>query len=74
MTIFTATNAALTCPPVRRRLSAYATLAQFHAVWRQRRALKSLDTAALDDIGVTRAQASAEASRPIWNAPASWRH
>ncbi len=43
------------------------------ALWRQRRALKSLDSAALCDIGVTRAEAEAEAKRPVWDAPQNWK-
>jgi uncharacterized protein YjiS (DUF1127 family) len=55
------------------RYSVIAKLSHFHAVWTQRKALKSLDSAGLRDIGVTRAQAQAEANRPIWDAPESWR-
>ena len=43
------------------------------AARRQRIALKSLDDTALDDLGLTRAEALAEANRPIWDVPASWR-
>ncbi len=39
---------------------------------RQRRALSKLDDAALEDIGITRAEAEAEAARPIWDAPQNW--
>jgi len=35
-------------------------------VSRQRRTLRNLDAAALSDIGLTRAEAVAEASRPFW--------
>ncbi len=55
------------------RFSVIATLRHFHAVWTQRKALKSLDSAVLRDIGVTRAEARAEAKRPVWDAPESWR-
>lgn len=65
------------CPPVLRHssvlASVLASLQHFHAVWCQRQALKSLDADALDDIGVTRAQAEAEAKRPVWDAPQAWR-
>jgi uncharacterized protein YjiS (DUF1127 family) len=54
------------------RFSVLATLQHINAVWRQRRTLKSLDAAALNDIGLTRAQVKAEAGRPIWDAPQSW--
>jgi uncharacterized protein YjiS (DUF1127 family) len=43
------------------------------ALWRQRRTLATLDAARLDDIGVTEAEAMAEAARPIWDVPAHWR-
>lgn len=43
------------------------------SLWRQRRALASLDDRALNDIGVTRDAARAEAARPVWDVPASWR-
>ncbi|MGK7652477.1 DUF1127 domain-containing protein [Roseovarius sp. MMSF_3350] len=36
-------------------------------LYRQRRALARLDDHALDDIGLTRAEADAEARRPIWD-------
>ncbi|WP_170758588.1 DUF1127 domain-containing protein [Ruegeria lacuscaerulensis] len=39
---------------------------------RQRRNLARLDDRALEDIGITREQAEAEASRPIWDAPQFW--
>jgi len=39
----------------------------------QRAALGKLDDAALADIGLTRAQAVAEAKRPLWDVPANWR-
>ncbi len=57
-----------TLPRARRR-----SLAQMIDLHRQRRALARLDDDALQDIGITRAQAQAEASRPIWDAPDYWR-
>lgn len=39
---------------------------------RQRRHLARLDDHLLRDIGLSRAEASAEASRMIWDAPAHW--
>jgi uncharacterized protein YjiS (DUF1127 family) len=38
----------------------------------QRRALARFDARMLRDIGVSRAQAEAEANRPLWDVPASW--
>ncbi|NUB46055.1 DUF1127 domain-containing protein [Fertoebacter nigrum] len=40
---------------------------------RQRAHLGRLDDHALADIGLTRADALAEAARPVWDVPASWR-
>lgn len=40
---------------------------------RQRIHLASLDDHMLRDIGIDRAAAEAEASRPIWDAPSHWR-
>lgn len=40
--------------------------------YRQRQHLGKLDAHMLRDIGMTAAQAQAEAARPIWDAPASW--
>ena len=45
-----------------------------HRVWRERQHLLRLDASQLDDIGLNRDQAAAEAARPIWDAPATWRN
>ncbi len=42
-------------------------------LWRSRRALAQLDHAALEDIGVSAQEAHREASRPIWDVPATWK-
>lgn len=42
------------------------------ALSRSRQALNNLDARALEDIGVTAADARREATRPIWDVPASW--
>ncbi|WP_375175717.1 DUF1127 domain-containing protein [Pseudooceanicola sp.] len=42
------------------------------ALSRSRQALADLDARALEDIGVTQAEARREATRPIWDVPASW--
>ncbi len=57
----------------RRRASILKTITHLVAVHRQRKALARMDDTALDDIGVSRAQAHREASRPIWDAPETWR-
>ena len=43
------------------------------AVARSRRSLALLDDHLLRDIGLTRAQAMAEAERPSWDAPRHWK-
>lgn len=42
------------------------------AVGKQRRDLARLDDRALEDIGVSRAQAESEAARPAWDVPHHW--
>jgi len=42
------------------------------SLYTQRRTLSKLSEAALADIGVTRAQADAEAARPLWDAPSGY--
>jgi uncharacterized protein YjiS (DUF1127 family) len=48
-------------------LAAVARLLRWHELARQRRALLTLDDRMLKDIGITRAAAEREASRPFWN-------
>lgn len=61
-----------------RRLSRPFLLAARLSAWRtvrkQRAKLSSLDARALDDIGLSRADAHAEARRPFWDVPESWRN
>lgn len=40
---------------------------------RQRRALRDMEPHMLRDIGLTHAEARAEAARPIWDVPPGWR-
>lgn len=40
---------------------------------RHRRSLRDLSDHLLDDIGITRAAAEREASRPVWDVPKGWR-
>lgn len=47
--------------------------ADWRALARQRAELAHLDAARLADIGVTEAEARAEAERPFWDAPRHWR-
>jgi len=53
-----------------RRLIAFAAAAG--ALHRQRSHLRRLDDHLLSDIGLSRADALAEASRPAWDAPGHW--
>lgn len=43
------------------------------ALRRSRRALTTLSDAQLCDAGISPADAQAEAARPVWDAPASWK-
>ncbi|RYG93070.1 DUF1127 domain-containing protein [Loktanella sp. IMCC34160] len=63
------------CAPAPRRaapLGLVARLSQMIALWRQRSALRDLDDARLCDMGITRAEAEAEARRPVWDVPTHW--
>jgi len=68
MTLMTANRP---CAPS--RFSLLRALTSAHATWRQRQTLRTLDADALDDIGVSKSQAQAEAKRPLWDAPETWR-
>ncbi|WP_335743502.1 DUF1127 domain-containing protein [Roseovarius nanhaiticus] len=50
----------------------WPSLSSLAALYRSRRALAALDGAALADIGLTRAEADAEARRPLWDLPHAW--
>lgn len=54
------------------RRSFLAHLNAAMALHRSRARLALLDTHLLEDIGLDRAAAEAEANRPVWDAPASW--
>lgn len=43
-------------------------------LYRQRRALAKMDNAQLVDLGLSRAEAQAEAARPLWDAPNHWQY
>lgn len=49
----------------------FARLAALFGIAEQRHRLAHLDDAALNDIGITRAQALAESRRPMWDMPKS---
>ncbi len=42
------------------------------ALIQQRQALRSMPDDRLSDLGLSRAQAEREASRPVWDAPEHW--
>ena len=50
-----------------------STFDRLYDVWRQRQTLRKLDINALNDIGISRKDAFAEARRPFWDAPSTWR-
>lgn len=70
MTYISAHRSALHARPARRSFG----FGQILDTWRSRQQLKRLDDRALSDIGVTRAEAQAEANRPVWDVPATWRN
>ncbi|SFG23479.1 protein of unknown function [Palleronia marisminoris] len=56
------------------RRSRYGTdLLAWWGLYLQRRQLRTLDDRLLEDIGRSRAEADAEAGRPVWDAPSHWR-
>ncbi len=48
------------------------SLAAMRQARRNRDALRNLSPHLLDDIGVTAAEAEAEAARPLWDVPGHW--
>ncbi len=54
------------------RRSSRMSLLDLFSLYRQRRALADLDDHALEDIGVTRAEANKEAKSGFWNVPDHW--
>ena len=54
------------------RPSLMTRIASAVSLQRQRNSLARLDDAQLADIGITRAQAEQESSRPCWDAPDHW--
>jgi len=66
-------NTQVNCRPAKgRTLSLFTRLIQVNALMRQRHALRNLDQARLEDLGLSREQADAEARRPIWDVPNTW--
>lgn len=52
-----------------RPMRIWSMLLTAYQVWTERRTLQQLDDALLRDMGLTRAAAEHEASRPPWDAP-----
>lgn len=71
----TAAPATLSCPALPRPTRPAGLIGRIVAILAlgaQRRRLAELDDAALADIGLTRAEAEAEAGRPVWDVPTHW--
>ncbi|WP_341368770.1 DUF1127 domain-containing protein [Yoonia sp. BS5-3] len=49
-------------------------IANMASVYRQRKALRSLEPHLLADIGITQTEAAQESAKPVWNVPAHWSH
>ena len=64
--------AAETIEPTCRPLGLVARIAQMAALYTQRKELAAFDAHQLDDLGLTRDAADAEAARPVWDAPYHW--
>lgn len=54
-----------------RRSPQKASLRLYVSVWMERRALSRMEPRTLADLGLTEAQAQAEARRPVWDLPAN---
>ncbi len=59
--------------PVRIVPFLFAVLSTAIAARKQRKVLKSLETAQLNDLGITYKQALREARKPIWDVPKHWK-
>jgi len=68
MTYITSEKTLSRAPTLRR-----VGLSTMLTAWRTRQHLKGLDADALRDVGLSRAEAEAEAKRPFWDVPANWR-
>lgn len=62
----------INAPSQHRRKGFFHQLSQLFSMQRQRRKLGTYDDRILDDIGIDRAAAAAEAARPIWDVPQTW--
>ncbi len=50
----------------------WTRLASVGTLYRHRRALAEMPSYMLDDIGISRAEAMAEAAKPLWDVPQHW--
>jgi len=57
----------------KQRPSVFTVIAQIIETRSQRRALRQLNWDALNDLGLTYAEAKREARRPFWDVPATWK-
>jgi len=55
------------------RPSVFRTIKLALSAQGQRRALRKLDSDALNDLGLSYADVKREAGRPFWDVPATWR-
>jgi uncharacterized protein YjiS (DUF1127 family) len=62
----------LTASSVRTATGWFKRIGIAAALYRQRKALSRLQDHLLDDIGIDRARADIEASRPVWDVPRTW--
>ena len=60
-------------PVPRSNTSVFGFVVDMIALASQRRALRTLDDAALRDMGISAKEAQTEATRPIWDLPQNWR-
>ncbi len=71
----TATYTAINAPVAAPKATGFFTLiSQMIALHKQRKALADMDDAQLHDLGLSFAEAQAEAARPAWDVPATWTH
>lgn len=73
MATCTTNTETFTTPAVFNVKSVAALVLSIFATRKQRRALRHLDDHQLLDLGLSRKDANAEASKPIWNVPSNWR-
>lgn len=58
---------------LRRPTGLVSKVAAILALFSERRRLANMPDYMLDDLGITRREAEAEARRPIWDSPSHWR-